>query len=142
VSETENPIPGVLDAYKKAVLAKDVDAFVALYDRDVRVFDMWGAWSYEGAAAWRAMVAGWFGSLGTERVAVEFADVQSIATPALAVCHAFVTYKGLSGDGEALRAMQNRLTWMLEPRDGGWKIVHEHSSAPVDFDTAKVILKR
>ena len=69
-------ITQVLDAYKTAVYAKDVDAFVALYDRDVRIFDMWGRWSYDGAEAWRKMVTDWFGSLGTERVGVEFADVQ------------------------------------------------------------------
>ena len=38
--------------------------------------------------------------------------------------------------------MQNRLTWVLKQKDGAWKIVHEHTSAPVDFETAKVILQR
>jgi ketosteroid isomerase-like protein len=38
--------------------------------------------------------------------------------------------------------MENRLTWALERRGGEWKIVHEHTSAPADFETAKVRLRR
>ena len=136
------PITQLLDAYKAAVYAKDIDAFVALYDQDVCVFDLWGQWSYNGAEAWRGMVTDWFGSLGTERVAVEFDKVQSIMAQEVAVVHAFVVYRGVSAEGEALRAMTNRLTWALEQKDGIWKIVHEHSSAPADFETLKVMLGR
>lgn len=140
--ELEKPVLRVLEAYKSAVFAKDVEALVALYDRDVRIFDMWGAWSYDGAEAWRGMVAAWFGSLGDERVAVDVDDMQTVVADDVAVFHAFVTFKGVSAGGKELRAMQNRLTWALRRRDGAWKIVHEHSSAPVDFETSKVMLKR
>ena len=132
----------ILEAYKAAVYAKDVDAFVALYDKDVWVFDMWGRWSYGGAEAWREMVTDWFGSLGSERVAVEFADVKTTSAREVVVAHAFVTYKGLSAEGEELRALENRTTVVLEQKDGVWKIVHEHSSAPADFETLKVSLGR
>jgi uncharacterized protein (TIGR02246 family) len=142
MSEQAQLIEQVLEAYKAAVFAKDVDAFVALYDQEVRVFDMWGAWSYAGIAAWRGMVADWFGSLGSERVVIEMNDVQVIVAHDLAVAHAFVTYAGVSAEGKELRAMQNRLTWALKQNDGRWKIVHEHTSAPVDFETSKVLLQR
>jgi ketosteroid isomerase-like protein len=81
----------LLQEYAESVRAKDVDRFVALYSDDVRVFDMWGRWSYDGAVAWREM-------------AVE---------------------------------------WALRKRpDGAWKVVHEHSSGPVDFETGKVQFQR
>jgi ketosteroid isomerase-like protein len=39
--------------------------------------------------------------------------------------------------------MTNRLSWALRRQPTGeWKIVHEHSSAPADFETGKVTLKR
>jgi len=138
----EQPIWQVLDAYKTAVNAKDVDTFVSLYAQDVVVFDMWGEWAYKGVEAWRKMVAEWFGSLGSERVVVEANSVQVIAESNIAIIHAFVIFKGVSAEGEELRAMQNRFTWILQNREGGWKILHEHSSAPLDFETSKVILKR
>ncbi|CAB3778191.1 hypothetical protein LMG28614_00563 [Paraburkholderia ultramafica] len=47
MDKLDNPILLVLDRYKAAVFAKDVDSFVALYDGDVLVFDMWGVWSSE-----------------------------------------------------------------------------------------------
>jgi uncharacterized protein (TIGR02246 family) len=121
---------------------KDVDAFVALYDPDVVVFDMWAEWSYKGVEAWRRMVVDWFGSLGSERVIVEINDVQVITEHGISIVHAFVTFKGVSSEGEELRAMQNRFTWVLKNKQGVWKILHEHSSAPINFETAKVILQR
>jgi uncharacterized protein (TIGR02246 family) len=132
----------VLEAYKAAVYAKDVEAFVALYDQDVRIFDLWGKWIYEGAQAWREMATGWFSSLGKDLVAVEMDDVKTIHSGDTAVIHAFVTYKGVSAEGTVLRAMQDRHTWVFRQRDGAWRIVHEHSSAPVDLETMKVILQR
>ena len=132
----------VLAAYQAAVYAKDVDAFVALYDRDVCVFDTWGRWSYGGAEAWREMVTDWFGSLGNEWVAVSFEDAKITPAQTVAVIHTFVTYQGLSAEGKALRAMTNRLTWALTQKAGVWKIIHEHSSAPADFETLKVSLQR
>ena len=44
------PIRQVMDAYTAAVRAKDVDAFIGLYAQDVRVFDLWSNWSYDGVA--------------------------------------------------------------------------------------------
>lgn len=142
MNKLDNPVLRVLDDYKAVVFAKDVDAFVALYDRDVLVFDMWRVWSYKGIASWREMVAGWFGSLGTERVIVEFSDAQTIVAQDLAVVHAFVTYKAITADGVELRSMDNRLTMTLGQRGDGWKIIHQHTSSPIDTDTAKVIFKR
>jgi ketosteroid isomerase-like protein len=142
VIDIEDAVAQMLDGYKDAVWTKNVDAFAALYDPAVRVFDLWGAWSYDGSARWRAVAADWFAALGTERVAVEFADVQSVVSVDVAVVHALVTYRSLAVDGRELRAMQNRLTWALTRSGEGWAIRHEHTSAPVDSDTSKVILRR
>jgi ketosteroid isomerase-like protein len=135
-------IEHVFAAYAAAVRAKDVDGFVALYAPEVRVFDTWERWSYDGADAWRGMAENWFGSLGEEQVAVDFDDVETITGDDVAVASAFVTYRGLSADGVELRAMNNRVTWGLQRTADGWKVVHEHGSAPADFDTGKVQLRR
>ena len=75
----------MLDEYAASVRGKDVDRFVGLYADEVRVFDLWGQWSYDGTAAWREMAAKWFGSLGSEQVAVEFDDVQTVVGEDVAV---------------------------------------------------------
>lgn len=137
-----NEIEEMLEAYRRAVRAKDVDAFAALYADDVRVFDMWGEWSYDGLAPWRGMAEGWFGSLGDEQVGVDFEELRTHVAGDAAVAHMFTRYAGLSAEGTELRALTNRMTWVLERRDGAWKVIHEHSSAPADFETGKVELSR
>ena len=142
MSDGEKEIQRVIGSYKAAVLAKDVEAFMRLYHPTVRIFDAWGVWSYEGADAWRIAVEGWFASLGSEKVKVTFAEVQSTAEPASAVVTAIVTYAGESVQGEPLRAMQNRITWVLRESGHVLRIAHEHTSAPIGFEDAKAILVR
>lgn len=136
------PMTQVIEAYKAAVFAQDVEALCGLYAQDAVVFDLWSTWSYAGLAAWRQAVSAWFGSLGDERVEVRLDDVSAATTGDLALVHAIITYQSLNADGQPLRAMQNRLTWALKQRGDGWKIIHEHTSAPIDGETFKVILER
>jgi ketosteroid isomerase-like protein len=138
----EKSIARVLESYAAAVFARDVDAFMRLYDTGVRVFDAWGVWSYEGAAAWRTAVEGWFASLGSERVKVTFDEVQISEGREFAMLSAIVTYAGVSAEGEPLREMQNRLSWALRWAGHVPRIVHEHTSAPIAFDDTKAILRR
>jgi ketosteroid isomerase-like protein len=142
VDETEKSITRVLESYASAVFAKDVEAFMRLYDPSVRVFDAWGVWSYEGSAAWRRAIEGWFTSLGAESVKVTFDEVQTSAGRELSMVTAVAMYAGLSAQGEQVRAMQNRLTWALRTTGQVLRIVHEHTSAPIGFNDAKAILQR
>src|SRR5664279_14325 len=91
LTDLQKSIDRILDSYKSAVLARDVEAFMRLYDPEVRVFDAWGIWLYAGAAAWQTAVEGWFTSLGTERVHVRFDEVQSSSDRDMATVSAIVT---------------------------------------------------
>ena len=124
------------------MLNRDVDAFMRLYDPKVGVFDTWGVWEYEDAVKWRRAIESWFGSLGTEKVKVGFEDVKSLGSADFAVVSAVVSYTGISAQGEVLRIMQNRLTWVLKTSGHVLRIVHEHTSAPVGFEDHKAILLR
>jgi uncharacterized protein (TIGR02246 family) len=132
----------ILDAYAAAVRAKDVEAFLALYAEDVRTFDLWSVWTYDGKDAFRAMVEEWFGSPDTApQIAVEFDEVRTEEGDGVAALSAFTTFRGLDADGNEERSMNNRLTWILRRDGDGWKIVHEHTSAPAG-EGGKVILRR
>ena len=133
----------MLAAYAAAVREKDVDAFVGLYADDVRTFDLWNVWTYDGKAVLREMVSEWFGSLGDdETVAVEFDEVRTQAGEDVTAVSAFTTFRALSPQGDELRSMNNRLTWVLrKDGDGSWRIAHEHTSAPAG-DEGKVQLRR
>ena len=142
MNDIDKSIAQILESYKSAVLARDVEAFMRLYDPGARVFDTWGVWSYDGAEPWRRAVEAWFTSLGAERVKVTFEEVRSTPGRDVAIVSAFVTYAGISAQGEPLRAMQNRITWGLKTIGHVPRIVHEHTSAPVGFDDTKAILQR
>jgi uncharacterized protein (TIGR02246 family) len=132
----------LFDIYKQAVFQKDLEAFVSIFDEKVRVFDMWQRWTYDGLPAWREMAAGWFTSLGTDRDVVTFEDIQIEETGDLAFANALVRFTAVSEEGKELRYLENRLTWVARKRDGIWKIIHEHTSGPIDFESMKVILRR
>ena len=142
MTELDKDIARLLSTYESAVLKKDVQIFMRLYDPGVRVFDTWGLWVYEGSEAWQRAVESWFTSLGTERVKVTFEDVDSWVSKEISSVSAVVTYAGLSATGEPLRSMQNRLTWVLRTSGHVARIVHEHTSAPVGFEDFKAILVR
>jgi ketosteroid isomerase-like protein len=142
MSDTEKLVLRTLETYKSAVSAKNVDTLMHIYDPDVRVFDTWGVWSYEGAAAWRVAIEGWFTSLQNEKCRVMFEDVKIIDAPGFAAMSAVATYTGVSAAGEDIRAMQNRMSWVLKTSGHVLRVVHEHTSVPVGFEDAKAILKR
>jgi ketosteroid isomerase-like protein len=131
-----------LDTYKSAVLTKNAETFMHLYDPEVRVFDAWGTWSYEGAKAWQVAIEGWFSSLGEESVRVTFEEVKIVGEQGFASMSAIVTYAAISAQGRELRAMQNRISWMLKTRGHDMRVIHEHTSAPLGFEDTKAILNR
>jgi uncharacterized protein (TIGR02246 family) len=137
-----NELQSLFDTYKNTVYEKDLEGFLSIFDKDLHVFDMWGQWSHRGLEAWREMAKGWFGSLGSERVVVDFDEAQSTLSGDMGVATAFVTFTGVSAEGQKLRSLQNRLTWVARKKDGVWKVVHEHTSSPLDHATLKAILKR
>jgi ketosteroid isomerase-like protein len=141
VSDIDTRIVGICDGYKRAVYEKDVEAFLGLYHHEARVFDTWGVWSYETAAERRKVIEEWFSSLGDERVRVTFDRIVTVVVRDLATLSARVAYAGLSAKGEELRAMYNRLTWVLKPDGAEWKIVHEHTSVPIGFSDLKGMLQ-
>jgi ketosteroid isomerase-like protein len=142
VNEIDASIAGVVEAYKSAIAARNIEALMGLYDQAVRIFDAWGIWSYEDAAAWRIAVEGWFATHPADRFDAIFEDVSTVSTPAFASLSAIVTYSVVSPEGVRLNSMQNRLTWVLEKGGHDFRIVHEHTSAPIGFEDQKAILQR
>ena len=131
----------VLAAYQAAILAKDVDAFVAIYADDVQIFELWGQWTHD-IASWREMARGWFQFLGDERSVVEAHDVRTQVSGDMGLLTASLTYRAVDAAGQPLRSLDNRLSWVLRERAGHWRVVHEHTSVPLAHDGGTGIFKR
>ncbi|GAB3812508.1 hypothetical protein GCM10028820_05560 [Tessaracoccus terricola] len=124
-----------IDAYISAYEALDVEAFLALYADDVRVFDAAVPDEYPDKAAWRIQVEGWFGSLERDGEAeCDFEDVEIIESEDLAVINAHLEYEGtiLGADEEV--ELEVRATFVLQRFEEQWLLVHEHTSIPVDLE--------
>ena len=132
----------LIQIYKTAVLEKDIEAYASIFDEEVYVFDTWQQWNYNGLSSWKEMAKAWFTSLGTDHDSVTFEDVQIQNSGELALITAIMKFTAVSEEGEELRFLQNRLTWVARKKEGVWKIIHQHRSSPVDFETMQVILTR
>lgn len=141
MSEPSNPVRQMLAAYSAAVLARDAEALLALYAADVEIFDAWSAATLRGLPAWRGAVEEWFGSLGDERVRVDAHDIAATAGDNLATGHAVLTFTAMSPTGETLRWLRHRVTLALRRDESGWKVIHEHTSAPTDHATGQALLQ-
>jgi ketosteroid isomerase-like protein len=147
-------LEALIETYKNAVFEKDLATFLSLFDEEVRVFDMWGCWSYDGLTAWREMVTGWFSSLGVDRDRLTFEEVEIFSVGDVATVTAFARFAAVSPEGEELRFLHNRLTWIVRKKAGAraasdsgvgsgvWKIIHQHTSAPIDSRSMSVMLQR
>ena len=135
-------ITTLFDSFTSAVYNKDVEAYLGLYEENVLVFDMWQFWSYDGLPAWRKMVEGWFSSLGSDRDRVTFRDQLVDVSGDMGYVTAIVRFAAVAETGEELRFLDNRLTWVVRRTSASWKIVHQHTSGPIDFGTMQVVLKK
>ena len=135
------PIRQVLAGYQSAVLAKDVDAFVALYADDALIYELWGTWTHD-IASWREMAKGWFAFLGDGTSKVEANDVRVTVSGDMALLTAFLTYRGFDGAGVEQRSLDNRLSWVLRRQAGRWQVLHEHTSVPIAHEDGKGLFKR
>ena len=141
MTDAADPIRQALAAYQAAVLDKDVDAFLAIYADDVRIFELWARWEHD-IGSWRAMAKGWFDALGEERSVVEAADVRTQVCGDMALLTASLTYRAVDAGGRTLRSLDNRLSWVLRERGSHWRVVHEHTSVPIAHDDGKGIFRR
>jgi uncharacterized protein (TIGR02246 family) len=142
VIEAGADIESVIAEYAAAVLAKEPARVAALYAPDVRVFDTWGVWSYDDRDAWGRTLEQWLGSLGNERVQVQFNDVCLVKHQQIGSVSAMVTYSAVDVDGNVVRSLENRLSWFLTKIGGRWLVAHEHTSVPVSFESKTALLRR
>ena len=141
VTDFEKSVMQVIRAYSSAVYERDIEAFISLYDPNVRIYDAWDIWEYRAprnGGADRSLA-----NISRHReLTVTFDDVQTSGSLAFAVVSAMVTYERVSAQGEQLGAIQNRITWVLRASSRLLQIIHEHTSVPVDLQKMKPFLRR
>jgi len=136
---TDDPIHTFLRDYAAAVLDRDLPRFLDLYTQDTQVFDSWDRWNYAGRDDWGGMIAAWFGGIQDVRVRVTAKDVKTWRDAQVAGGSATLAFAALDFFGHAPAATENRLTVLMRNDGGTWRVVHQHTSVPVDFQSKQVV---
>ena len=126
--------------YQNAAWHKDAMSMLNLYDKQAVIFDMWDQGYISNSSEWTKIITGWLGSLGNEKVKVEFEMINIHQSDNIGFATALIQFQAISGEGAILRSMKNRITLGFKKFEEGWKVVHQHTSAPISSNGLTAIL--
>jgi uncharacterized protein (TIGR02246 family) len=133
----KDAIQALEDRFAAAVTAKDVDAIMKVYapGQNLFVFDVVPPREYAG---WDAYKKDWQNFLGTVKGPLKFAisDLAVDSDGSLAYSHSIQHMSGTDTKNKPFD-LTVRVTDVYRRSPGGWRIVQEHVSVPVNMDTNK-----
>lgn len=137
---SQGEIRNLLDAWAKALLARNLDAMMAHYTSDVVFFDGIAPLQIRADTYKRNWddYFKWFPG----PVDFETRDLKITAGDRAAFSRGLVYLKGTNAEGKEAEGKEDgawmRQTLGFEKVDGKWKIAHEHWSMPMDMESGKV----
>jgi ketosteroid isomerase-like protein len=117
-----------IDELAQAIRDKDLDRLMALYARDVEVFDIRASLNVLGAGAYRNNFEHWFDSFEGP-LGFELHSLRVVPSDGVAFCHYLGLVTGTRPEGRR-SGYWVRGTTCFERRDGEWLVTHEHISVP------------
>jgi ketosteroid isomerase-like protein len=133
-------IEDFFEDYKNAVWQKDATMLLKLYDNEVVSFDMWDIGYFKTLNEWTSEIENWLSSLGEEKVKVEFEMIKVFKSNTNGFANGLIEFQAINSQGAVLRKMKNRITAGFSRFKNGWKVVHQHISAPVTSENLTAIL--
>lgn len=125
--------------YKQAAWDKDIERMIGLYDDNVVIYDMWTSGYQTGLTQWSVSIKDWLGSLGEEKVVVIAEMIEIHESGDIGFGSALITYQAISSDNRILRSMKNRLTVGFRKKKNEWKVIHQHTSAPINSELVAIL---
>lgn len=125
--------------YKQSAWDKDTESMVGLYDDNVVIFDMWNQGYQTGLKEWSVVIKDWLGSLGDEKVNVIFEMTEIHESTDVGFGSALISYQAISTSNTIVRSMKNRITLGFIKQKDEWKVVHQHTSAPINSDLKAIL---
>jgi ketosteroid isomerase-like protein len=125
--------------YVQAAWDKDIESMIRLYDHNVVIYDMWTNGYQTGLTEWSGVIKTWLSSLGEERVKVTFEMIKIHESGDIGFASALITYQAMSADNAILRSMKNRVTIGFHKEKDMWKVIHQHTSAPINSKLVAIL---
>ena len=134
-SQPEAEINKVFESAIRAIHARNLEQSVADYADDVVRFDV-GAppIAQNGKREVHDRNKEWLASWSSS-IEIEVRDLVITASDTVGFVRSLQHVSGTTKDGTQKISMWIRWTGGFEKRNGSWKIVHEHVSAPLDLAT-------
>lgn len=120
----------LIERYTQAATNLNRDALISLYAHDVRIFDLMAPWQNHGSDEWASRIDHWFSGVGSDP-AITASEIEVTTTEGMAVLSMNMGYYHTNQEGNR-EGMTNRLTWVAVPDGDDWKIIHEHTSIPLN----------
>lgn len=136
-TQDEPQIRDRLNAWTRALHAKDLDALMALYAPDVVTFDLMPPHQVPDAAHYRKNFERWFAAMPGP-IDYEMNDLRITVGDDVAFCHCVGHVEATKADGEKADYWV-RVTVGFQKRNGRWLMVHDHVSMPLDMETRRAV---
>ena len=132
-SPDEARVRSLIDEHARAIRSKDSVAALAAYAADTVNFDLPPPLRFVGAQALDPKgLDGWFETWDGP-IGIEYRDLAVEIGDGLAFAHGLLHLTGLRTDGEQTDVWVRQTFGLRRARDG-WRIAHEHTSAPFYMD--------
>ncbi|SKC79001.1 YybH family protein [Ohtaekwangia koreensis] len=125
--------------YKQSAWDKDTESMIGLYDDNIVIFDMWNQGYQTGLKEWSVVIKDWLGSLGDEKLNVIFEMIEIHESNDVGFGSALITYQAISISNAIVRSMKNRVTLGFIKQKDEWKVVHQHTSAPINSELKAIL---
>ena len=125
--------------YKLSAWEKDTESMIGLYDDNVVIFDMWKQGYQTGLTEWSIVIKDWLDSLGQENVNVIFEMIEIHEGQNVGFGSALITFQAISIGNTIIRSMKNRITLGFIKENDLWKVIHQHTSAPINSELEAIL---
>jgi ketosteroid isomerase-like protein len=130
-------VQALLNEWLDAIRKKDIERLMACYAPDVVAYDMMPPLEWRGADSYRAA---WDHGLSMPgSFEIELYEPMIVASDDVALVFALAYYRVEPPEHAAVDGWF-RWTAGLSRTNDGWRIMHEHSSVPVDMDSQQARL--
>lgn len=139
-NKPEDEIRNLLTRWEEAFRAKDAKAVMSVYapGEVVVAFDIVPPLAKVGRDAYRQNYEDFF-AMFSGPLKVELREVRIVAAGDVAFLHCFDRMSGTLRSGEQFD-LWLRVTSGLRKIDGEWRIIHDHVSVPIYFETGTAAL--
>ena len=135
--QPQDRVRALLEEWADAIRNKDIERLMACYAPDVVAYDMMPPLEWRGAEAYRAAWAQGLAMPGSFEV--ELYEPVITASEDIAFAVALAHFDVVPPNGETYGGWF-RWTAGFARANGEWKIVHEHSSVPIEMESRTALI--